>query len=449
LSKLGFSVWYDSAVLQLGDSLREKIDEGLSHCNYGVVILSPNFFAKSWPQKELDGLVTREAASGEKVILPVWHDVDADEVREFSPILAAKLAGRTTAGISHIADQIADVIRSSTTEPPMEKSQIPTEMAMAGVSSSKSLSRYLAAGDVMAARSLLSNVRHNMTAHLKNLIPKVDPRSDENLRNFATEIDPLFADYFGTLLTLADAGSALFGEEVTRLFRIGELRLGPQSGYTVSVELPTWIIWRLQSALGAFLTWRERWDLVRMLLDQSFCDPYGEFRPALALTPGLAGDAVAISTMNDLDRQRYRPLLPLIHLGRTLREVGLIRLAYPDFVGTDEMPFRSIAAFVFLRSLREASESQDLIHRDWINMSGDVRFFTARLSTDRQMFESLAKTFFQVTVSELEENINSWIRRPFGNHGPSSLSYLGIPEVVPLWKPRSVDRDKQQQASEA
>ncbi len=37
----GISVWFDEAVLELGDSLRRKIDEGLAKCRYGVVILSP------------------------------------------------------------------------------------------------------------------------------------------------------------------------------------------------------------------------------------------------------------------------------------------------------------------------------------------------------------------------------------------------------------------------
>src|SRR3954462_1178265 len=38
-----------------------------------IVILSPKFFKKNWSQWELDGLVARENASGEKAILPIWH----------------------------------------------------------------------------------------------------------------------------------------------------------------------------------------------------------------------------------------------------------------------------------------------------------------------------------------------------------------------------------------
>lgn len=53
-------VWYDEFELRIGDSLRRKIDTGLARSRFGVVVLSRSFFAKNWPQYELDGLVTRE-----------------------------------------------------------------------------------------------------------------------------------------------------------------------------------------------------------------------------------------------------------------------------------------------------------------------------------------------------------------------------------------------------
>jgi len=41
----GRLVWFDEAVLELGDSFRRKIDEDLARSRYGIVILSPRFFA--------------------------------------------------------------------------------------------------------------------------------------------------------------------------------------------------------------------------------------------------------------------------------------------------------------------------------------------------------------------------------------------------------------------
>jgi hypothetical protein len=106
----GLRVWYDEFALRLGDSLRRKIDAGLAGSRFGVVVLSHAFFAKNWPQYELDGLVTREM-TGEQIILPLWHRITKAEVIARSPSLADKLA-RNTADftIEEIAAEIAQVI---------------------------------------------------------------------------------------------------------------------------------------------------------------------------------------------------------------------------------------------------------------------------------------------------------------------------------------------------
>ena len=72
LSKYGLRVWFDEFELHVGDSLRRSIDKGLSKSRFGVVVLSPKFFAKEWTQKELDALTARETKD-KKIILPIWH----------------------------------------------------------------------------------------------------------------------------------------------------------------------------------------------------------------------------------------------------------------------------------------------------------------------------------------------------------------------------------------
>lgn len=110
LTALGLTVWFDDAVLELGDSLRRKIDEGLAKSLFGVVILSPSFFAKDWPQRELDGLVARETASGEKAILPVWHEVSETTLASYSPTLADRLSIKTSLGVAAVAEKIKQVV---------------------------------------------------------------------------------------------------------------------------------------------------------------------------------------------------------------------------------------------------------------------------------------------------------------------------------------------------
>ena len=110
LQERGLVVWYDEFELRIGDSLRRKIDAGIARSRFGIVVLSHHFFAKSWPQYELDGLVTM-AATGKQVVLPLWHEISKDEVIRQSPSLADKVALRTSDyAISEIADEIAAVV---------------------------------------------------------------------------------------------------------------------------------------------------------------------------------------------------------------------------------------------------------------------------------------------------------------------------------------------------
>jgi hypothetical protein len=102
-------VWYDEFSIRLGDSLRRSIDKGLTQARYGVVVLSPNFFQKEWPQKELDGLTAREV-NGERVILPVWHNVNRDDVTKYSAILADRVSASTKKGVDFVVDELLKVI---------------------------------------------------------------------------------------------------------------------------------------------------------------------------------------------------------------------------------------------------------------------------------------------------------------------------------------------------
>lgn len=112
LQNRGYRVWYDEFSLRLGDSLRRSIDYGLANSKYGIVVISPNFLRKEWPQRELDGLTAREI-DGKKVILPIWHEVNFDNVVKYSPTLADKLAAKTSQGLDCVVIQIVEVISSS------------------------------------------------------------------------------------------------------------------------------------------------------------------------------------------------------------------------------------------------------------------------------------------------------------------------------------------------
>jgi hypothetical protein len=111
LTAQGLRVWFDESTLRVGDSLRRSIDSGLSRSQFGVVVISRSFLAKEWPQRELDGLTAREV-DGSKVILPVWHDIDFEGVRRFSPVLADRYAVKSSLGVDRVVEELLQAIRA-------------------------------------------------------------------------------------------------------------------------------------------------------------------------------------------------------------------------------------------------------------------------------------------------------------------------------------------------
>lgn len=109
LRKLNLKVWYDTDKLKWGDSMREKIDNGLRKSKFGIVILSPNYIAenKYWTKTELNGLFQMETVNG-KTILPIWYNLNKKQVIEYSPIIADRKA-LTTADFT--AEEMAKALK--------------------------------------------------------------------------------------------------------------------------------------------------------------------------------------------------------------------------------------------------------------------------------------------------------------------------------------------------
>ena len=93
LAGLMCPVWFDEFSLRVGDRLRESIERGLREARKCVLIITPNFIAnRGWTREEFNAIFTRELVDRADVILPVWHDVTRDQVFEFSPVLADRVA---------------------------------------------------------------------------------------------------------------------------------------------------------------------------------------------------------------------------------------------------------------------------------------------------------------------------------------------------------------------
>ena len=88
----GVKVWMDKAVLRWGDSLRERIDDGLKHSCYVIVELSKSFLAlRKWTEYELNSAFALETVN-EKRILPLHHGITHEDLKKYSPGLSDRLA---------------------------------------------------------------------------------------------------------------------------------------------------------------------------------------------------------------------------------------------------------------------------------------------------------------------------------------------------------------------
>lgn len=105
------AVWYDEFELRPGMGLRESIDQGLLSSRFGLVVLSPAFFAKSWPRWELDGLVQLAHSRAQSVLFPIWHEVGQSEVAQFSPPLANIVAVISRGDPQQTAGEVLRAIR--------------------------------------------------------------------------------------------------------------------------------------------------------------------------------------------------------------------------------------------------------------------------------------------------------------------------------------------------
>jgi hypothetical protein len=64
-------VWWDEWEIRVGDSLIEKIQDGISGSSYLAVVLSPNSVNSAWVQEELRAAMARQLEEKRTVVLPI------------------------------------------------------------------------------------------------------------------------------------------------------------------------------------------------------------------------------------------------------------------------------------------------------------------------------------------------------------------------------------------
>ncbi len=104
LKKLGVSIFYDKESLEWGDNWKERILDGTKKAEFAIIVISENFFDREWTEKELSEFLNRQDRNGQKLILPIVHNISNEDLRKKYPKVADIQAIDSK---SYTCDQIA------------------------------------------------------------------------------------------------------------------------------------------------------------------------------------------------------------------------------------------------------------------------------------------------------------------------------------------------------
>ncbi|GEM_PF-3984855 len=71
LNSADLRVWIDEKEIDAGDSIAQRISEGLSSCDLFFIVLSPSAVKSNWVQRELETAIVREIDDRDVLIIPL------------------------------------------------------------------------------------------------------------------------------------------------------------------------------------------------------------------------------------------------------------------------------------------------------------------------------------------------------------------------------------------
>lgn len=107
LEEKGLSVFEDVKVFKIGQSQTDMMNFGILNSRFVVVFLSENFIESGWSEYEFKSFLNREINEKKIIILPIWHNITVEEVKNYNPYLVDKYALNTS---KHSLDQIVNSI---------------------------------------------------------------------------------------------------------------------------------------------------------------------------------------------------------------------------------------------------------------------------------------------------------------------------------------------------
>jgi hypothetical protein len=88
LNTLGVNIFYDKESLEWGDNWKDRILNGTKKAEFAIIVISENFFDREWTERELAGFLNRQNRNGQKLILPILHNITTEQLKAKYPLVA-------------------------------------------------------------------------------------------------------------------------------------------------------------------------------------------------------------------------------------------------------------------------------------------------------------------------------------------------------------------------
>ena len=88
LNRLGIKIFYDKKSLEWGDKWKNRILDGTKKAEFAIIVISENFFDREWTERELSEFLNRQNRNGQKLILPIVHNITMQQLQEKYPNVA-------------------------------------------------------------------------------------------------------------------------------------------------------------------------------------------------------------------------------------------------------------------------------------------------------------------------------------------------------------------------
>lgn len=102
LGRLGVEVWFDKYEIKVGESIFQRVDEGLRDSEYFAIVLSPSALKSEWVQAELSAAWHKKMLTGRNAILPILYQ-SCELPTLLQPIRYADFREDYRAGLSDLA----------------------------------------------------------------------------------------------------------------------------------------------------------------------------------------------------------------------------------------------------------------------------------------------------------------------------------------------------------